>query len=106
MVGTIRTDKGLSGPLSPQQTSALNILNVTTQYIGTDSSDLQRFWDIESTGTSSVIDSNSDKTFFSLMLTLVSHTNQMAHTLLDFYGRSITLLYQQTVKYVKGRHTP
>ena len=53
----------LSGPLSPQQTSALNILNVTIQYIDTDSGDLQRFWAIESTGTSSVIDSDSDKTF-------------------------------------------
>ena len=53
----------LSGPISPQQTSALNILNVTTQYIHTDSGDLQRFWAIESTGTSSVIDSDSDKTF-------------------------------------------
>ena len=34
----------LSGPLSPQQTSALNILNVTTQYHG---GDLQKFWAIE-----------------------------------------------------------
>ena len=53
----------LSGPLSPQQTSALNILNVTTQHIDTGSGDLQRFWAIESTGTSSVIDGDSVKTF-------------------------------------------
>ena len=34
-----------------------------TQYIDTDSSDLQIFWAIESTGVPSVIDNDSDKTF-------------------------------------------
>ena len=53
----------LSGPLSPQQTTALNVLNVTTQYLDTYGGDLQKFWAIESTGTSSVTVSDSDKTF-------------------------------------------
>ena len=53
----------LSGSLLPQQTSALNILNVTTQYLDTDSGHLKKFWAIESTGTSSVTVNDSDKTF-------------------------------------------
>ena len=34
----------LSGPLSPQQTSAINISNVTVQHIDTEGGDLQKFW--------------------------------------------------------------
>ena len=50
----------LSGPLSQPQTSTANIMNITTDHIDIEDGDLQT---IESTGTSPLAVSDSDKEF-------------------------------------------
>ena len=65
----------------------MNVLDVTTQYIDTEGGDLQKFWAIESTGTSSVTMSDSNKTFLNLTIIPVIHVNPMVHKLLDSHGR-------------------
>ena len=96
----------LSGPLSPQQTSTLNVFDVTTQYIDTEGGNLKKFWAIELTGTSSVTVSDSNKTF------LQSYNNSSnirqpngSDTLLDSHGRwVIPFINQPTIEHVKREH--
>jgi len=89
----------LSGPMPHCNMSDTSSTSLYTNVIETTDYDIQRFWMIESTGTSSVSESPDSTTLIQSYI-----DSHMEPTLPNFHGNPITQHYQLTLPCVNQEH--